>query len=198
MGKSNSIASTIFLLIFSFALGITFASVLQLRPDYLPKLPSPEIISGNRSSFGIDANINESTIDQYLRRRDSVYYDMRMLDDPTEFGAIDGDRNLSGFVKGFEVVPLPYIVNVDSALPEAVGPAYSGPSLFTYTGDSFNVKSSYSKSSKLDDPNDYYTANYSESMSILKGLFPTDKYIFLMCGDGEYAGIMKTMLVHLG
>ena len=133
---------------------------------------------GVRGSFGIDKNINEETIDNYLNREDSVYRDMRMLIDPGNYEAIGGDAYLSGFVKGFEIVPYPYLVNV-SGLPEEVGDTYTGKPLFT------------EKDGK-------YTANYKESMDILEYLFPKDKNIFLMCGGGGYAGMTKTMLVALG
>ena len=142
-------------------------------------LPKPEKSEGLRGQFGIDKNINESTIDDYLSRRDVVYRDMRMLKDPGNYEAIDGDSYLSGFVESFEVVPFPYLVNVTD-LPEAVGDTYTGPTLFTK------------------DENDDYKPNYSESMTILEDLFPKDKVIFLMCGGGGYAGSMKDMLVQLG
>lgn len=144
----------------------------------LAPLPAGELSDGQRGEFGIDKNINESTIDNYLGRSDSVYRDVRMLKDPGNYEAIGGDSYLSGFVRGFEVAPLPYIVNV-SGLPEAVGDTYTGKTLYT------------NKDGK-------YTANYAESLSILESLFPKDKYIFLMCGGGGYAGMTKTMLVALG
>ncbi len=142
------------------------------------ELPKPEVTSGLRGEFGIDKNINEKTIDDYLGRDDSVYRDMRMLKDPGNYEAIGGDSYLSGFVKGFEVVPYPYLVNV-SGLPEEVGDTYTGKTLFT------------EKDGK-------YTANYEESMDILEYLFPKDKNIFLMCGGGGYAGMTKNLLVALG
>ena len=142
------------------------------------ELPKPEVTEGLRGSFGIDANINESTIDSYLQRDDTVYYDMRMLVDPGNYEAIGGDSYLSGFVKGFEVVPYPYLVNV-SGLPEEVGDTYTGETLFT-------------------EKDGQYTANYEESMRILEYLFPKNKTIFLMCGGGGYAGMTKNMLVALG
>ena len=129
--------------------------------------------------LGIDKNINESTIDNYLNRSDSVYRDMRMLKDPGNYEAIGGDSYLSGFVKGFEVVPYPYLTEV-KGLPEAVGKSYTGRTLFT----------------QLEDGS--YKANYEESLSILEYLFPKDKYIFLMCGGGGYAGMTKSLLVSLG
>ena len=92
----------------------------------LEELPKPEITSGIRGEqFGIDKNINEQTIDDYLNREDSVYVDVRMLKDPGNYEAIGGDSYLSGFVKGFEVVPFPLLVNV-SGLPEEVGKTYTG------------------------------------------------------------------------
>ena len=78
-------------------------------------------------------------------------------------------------MKGFEVVPYPYLVNV-SGLPKEVGDTYKGNTLFT------------EKDGK-------YTANYKESMDILEYLFPKDKNIFLMCGGGGYAGMTKNLLV---
>lgn len=143
-------------------------------------LPKPEISEGIRGEqFGIDKNINESTIDEYLGRSDSVYRDMRMLKDPGNYEAIGGDSYLSGFVEGFEVVPLPYLTNV-TGLPEDVGETYTGETLFTQ------------------DESGNYVANYEESMEILEAIFPRDKNIFLMCGGGGYAGMTKTMLVALG
>lgn len=142
------------------------------------ELPKPEVTSGLRGEFGIDKNINEKTIDDYLGRDDSVYRDMRMLKDPGDYEAIGGDSYLSGFVKGFEVVPYPYLVNV-SGLPEEVGDTYTGKTLFT-------------------EKEGEYTANYEESMDILEYLFPKDKNIFLMCGGGGYAGMTKNLLVALG
>ena len=144
----------------------------------LSGLPKPELSEGQRGELGIDKNVNESTIDQYLGRSDSVYRDMRMLKDPGNYEAIGGDSYLSGFVNGFEVVPLPYIVNV-TGLPEPVGETYTGKTLFTFS-------------------NGVYTPNYQESMAVLEALFPKDKVIFLMCGGGGYAGMMKNMLVALG
>lgn len=145
----------------------------------LPALPAPEVTEGQRGELGIDKNINETTIDKYLGRSDSVYYDVRMLKDPANYEAIEGDSYLSGFVRGFEVVSFPYLTNV-TGLPEAVGQTYTGDTLFTQ-----NDKGEY-------------TANYKESMSVLEGLFPKDKNIFLMCGGGGYSGMLKKMLTKLG
>ena len=108
-------------------------------------LPKPEVSEGQRGELGIDKNINESNIDDYLGRDDAVYRDMRMLVDPAKYENIEGDSYLSGFVKGFEVVPLPYLVNV-KGLPEAVGDTYKGKTLFTLKEDGT------------------YVANYKESL----------------------------------
>lgn len=145
----------------------------------LTSLPLPERADGQRGELGIDKHINETTIDQYLGRSDAVYRDLRMLKDPGNYEAIGGDSYLSGFVRGFEVVPYPYIVNVEG-LPEAVGDSYTGPTLFTHKEDG------------------EYVANYKESMEILEGLFPKDKVIFLMCGGGGYSGMMKELLMAFG
>lgn len=143
-------------------------------------LPSPELAEGIRGSqFGIDRNIDESTIDQYLDRDDTVYRDLRMLKDPGNYEAIGGDSYLSGFVDGFEIVPYPYIVNV-TGLPDEVGASYTGTTLFS------------------DDGTGNYVSNYTESLQILEDLFPKDKNIFLMCGGGGYAGSMKNLLISFG
>lgn len=141
-------------------------------------LPLPEITGGQRGELGIDKNINEETIDNYLNREDSVYRDMRMLKDPGNYEAIGGDSYLSGFVKGFEVVPYPLLTEV-KGLPEAVGDSYKGKTLFK-------------------EENGKYIANYEESLEILEYYFPKDKNIFLMCGGGGYAGMTKKLLVSLG
>ena len=145
----------------------------------LASLPTPELSEGQRGELGIDKNVNEATIDQYLNRSDAVYRDLRMLKDPGNYEAIGGDSYLSGFVRGFEVVSFPYIVNV-KGLPEAVGETYTGKTLFKQHSDGS------------------YTANYEESEEILEALFPKDKVIFLMCGGGGYSGMMKNLLVELG
>ena len=157
--------------------GFLICKFAQVKHN-LPALPKPELSEGQRGQLGIDKNINEASIDKYLGRNDSVYYDVRMLEDSASYEEIGGDRYLSGYVDGFEIVSYPYLVNVEG-LPEAVGKSYSGPTLYTHTGDS-------------------YTENYKESASILNDLFPKDKYIFLMCGGGGYSGMLKNMLVDLG
>lgn len=148
------------------------------KQNTIKPLPKPEVTTGLRGDFGIDKNINESNIDNYLNRTDIVYRDVRMLKDPANYEEIGGDSYLSGFVKGFEVVPYPYLVNVNN-LPEQIGNTYQGKTLFTLKDNS-------------------YKANYKESMQILEYLFPKDKIIFLMCGAGGYAGDTKKMLVALG
>ncbi len=162
-------------------IAIIILSILLLcgcSNNELEKLPLPEVSEGMRGELGIDKNINESNIDKYLNRSDSVYYDMRMLKDEADYEAIEGDSYLSGFVKGFEIIPYPYLVNV-TGLPEAVGEPYKGKTLFTQ------------KDGK-------YIPNYEESMSVIEYLFPKDKNIFLMCGGGGYAGMTKALLVSLG
>ena len=149
---------------------------VEYKINYLPK---PTVTGGQRVQLGIDKNINEKNIDKYLNRKDSVYRDMRMLKDEANYEKIGGDSYLSGFVSGFEVIPFPYIVNV-TGLPKEVGNTYSGKTLYTKK------------------ENGKYIANYKESQEILEYYFPKDKYIFLMCGGGGYAGMMKNMLVDLG
>ena len=169
----------IFLTIITFVL-LILSMTGCTKKEELEKLPLPEVAEGIRGEqFGIDKNINEETIDDYLNREDSVYRDMRMLKDPGDYEAIGGDSYLSGYIKGFEVVPYPLLVNV-TGLPEEVGKTYDEETLFTQKKDG------------------KYIANYEESLEILELYFPKDKNIFLMCGGGGYAGMTKNMLVALG
>lgn len=149
------------------------------------ELPKPEKDSGFYGEmFGVDKNINMSTIDEYLDMEGVVYRDMRMLVDPIEYGDMEGgDAYLSGYIKGFEVIPYPYLVPSDA--PEGVGGQGYGHAPGEYTLFTKNSDGSY-------------TANFEESMSIMETIFPKDKIIFLMCGGGGYAGMTKDLLVSLG
>jgi len=149
------------------------------------KLPIPELSEGLRGKYGIDKNINEKTIDNYLNRTDTVYRDVRMLIDSATWENKGGDRYLSGYIKGFEVIPSPFLANytddyIEQKKIENVSGLYQGKTLF-----------------KLDNEGNY-TPNYQESMDILESIFPKDKNIFIMCGAGGYAGQVKHMLVKLG
>ncbi len=159
-------------------IGISFTLILLFSSCSTSVLPKPEIIGGAWGQFGIDKNINVTTIDNYLNRDDTVYHDMRMLVDPADFSVIGGDSYLSGFIKGFSVIPYPLLCDrLD--LPTEVGDGYQGDTLFTYSDSSYSPK-------------------YKESMSILESLFPKDKNVFVMCGAGGYALATKTLLVSLG
>ena len=149
------------------------------------KLPKAELSEGLRGEYGIDKNINETTIDNYLNRTDTVYRDVRMLVDSATWENKGGDRYLSGYIKGFEVIPSPYLAGftdeyIAQKEKENVSGLYTGETLFT-----------------LND-NGKYIPNYIESMDILEAIFPKDKNIFIMCGAGGYAGEVKNMLVSLG
>ena len=104
MKKKLIIIITIFIIMISI-IGIYL--IVNIKDE----LPKPELSSGQRGTLGIDKNINEKTIDKYLGRKDSVYYDVRMLKDEADWEKIGGDSYLSGFVKGFEVLPYPYLVD---------------------------------------------------------------------------------------
>lgn len=176
--KKKNILLVIISLLIGIVIGYLLVGFFDKEENTLKSLPTPQVTEGVRGQLGIDKNINETTIDEYLNRTDSVYYDMRMLKDPGNYEAIGGDSYLSGFVKGFEVIPYPYLVNV-TGLPDEVGKTYTGTTLFTFEDNE-------------------YIANYEESVSIIESLFPKDKYIFLMCGGGGYAGMTKSLLVSLG
>jgi len=178
--KNNFIFINVLVAMIVLAVGILIGKlVLAPTSNQLATLPKPEIADGQRGELGIDKNVNESTIDQYLGRPDSVYIDLRMLDDPADYAAIGGDSKLSGIIDGFEVIPYPYLVNV-TGLPEAVGKTYQGPTLYTENADGS------------------FTPNYVQSKQILENLFPKNKNLFLICGGGGYSGMLKNMLVKLG
>lgn len=148
-------------------------------------LPAPELAEGLRGEYGIDKNINEKTIDNYLNRTDTVYRDVRMLVDTASWENKGGDRYLSGYIEGFEIIPAPYLASyreeyIKQKEKENVSGLYQGKTLFTYNADGT------------------YTPNYEESMDILQTIFPKDKNIFIICGAGGYAGQIKKMLVKLG
>ena len=169
---------TILTIIISITIGFLLSILLFKNNNDLIALPKPTVTNGVRGTLGIDKNINEETIDKYLNRSDSVYRDMRMLKDPGNYEAIGGDSYLSGIIEGFEVIPYPYLTEV-KGLPEEVGETYKGNTLFT-------------------EENGKYKANYEESLEYLEYYFPKDKYIFLICGGGGYAGMTKNLLVSLG
>ncbi len=154
--------------------------------EYTDKpLPAPELSEGLRGNYGIDKNINETTIDNYLNRSDTVYRDVRMLVDSASWENKGGDRYLTGYIKGFEVIPSPYLASYTEAYikqkeKENVYGLYTGKTLFTLQNDGT------------------YTPNYKESMEILEAIFPKDKNIFIICGAGGYAGQVKDMLISLG
>ena len=132
--------------------------------------------------FGVDVNINMSTIDDWIERPDVVYRDLRMFFDPAGFGAIGGISNLTQTLPGYLVVPMPYLVTL-TAMP--VEGQYEGPVLFDAVwGDNNDVLS--------------IKANYVESEMILDDLFPKDKVIFLMCGGAGYSALTRGLLVYMG
>jgi len=146
----------------------------------LASLPAPSM--DETSTFGVDRNINISTIDNWLLREDVAYRDVRMLFDPAAYADIGGDADLSRTLEGFKVIPYPYLATLQS-LP--VANAYSGDCLFevVWSEEGYVVSA---------------IPNYRESMMVMEDLFPKDKAIFLMCGGGGYAGMTKELLLYLG
>ena len=181
------ILSVVIFIIGLYLLGYNFYLINSKRVEVAIEKPLPkaELSEGLRGKYGIDKNINEKTIDEYLNRTDTVYRDVRMLEDPATWENKGGDRYLSGYIKGFEIIPSPYLANytddyIEQKKIENVSGLYQGKTLF-----------------KLDNDGNY-TPNYEESMSILETIFPKDKNIFIMCGAGGYAGQVKHMLIKLG
>lgn len=118
------------------------------------------------NELGMDMSINVNTIDEWLGLEDVAYRDVRMLMD-TEPG---------GIVRGFEVVPYPYLAGESGQ---------EGERLFDLELDqNGNIAS--------------VKANYAESEAVINDLFPPDAPIFIMCGDGEYARLTRALLIKLG
>ena len=184
--SQNKTISVLAAVLLCVAVGVFAGYCLFHKNNTLAPLPAPELADGIRGEkFYIDKNINETTIDNYLDRDDTVYRMMLMLEDTASWENKGGSRYLTGFVRGFEVVPYPYLSGFsqeyrDIKETENVHGLYEGKTLFELHEDGT------------------YTANYEESMEILEYLFPKDKNIILMCGGGGYAGITKKMLVALG
>ncbi len=173
----------IVLVIISLVIGGLYGYSFNNKSDLKP-LPAQEKSEGLRGVYDIDKNINEKTIDNYLGRSDVVYRDVRMLEDTATWENKGGERDLTGFVEGFEVIPYAYLTEfpqeyIDQKKSENVSGLYQGKTLF-----------------RLE--NGKYIANYKESMDILEYIFPKDKTIFIMCGAGGYANFTKQMLGSLG
>lgn len=164
--------------------GVGTYFIINNNSQELKPLPAQEKSEGLRGVYDIDKNINEKTIDNYLGRPDVAYRDVRMLEDKATWENKGGERDLTGFVKGFEVVPYAYLTEfpqeyIDQKKSENVTGLYKGKTLY-----------------RLE--NGKYVANYKESLEILEYIFPKDKTIFLMCGAGGYANFTKQMLGALG
>lgn len=164
--------------------GVGTYFIINNNSQELKPLPAQEKSEGLSGVYDIDKNINEKTIDNYLGRPDVAYRDVRMLEDKATWENKGGERDLTGFVKGFEVVPYAYLTEfpqeyIDQKKSENVTGLYKGKTLY-----------------RLE--NGKYVANYKESLEILEYIFPKDKTIFLMCGAGGYANFTKQMLGALG
>lgn len=138
--------------------------------------PLPAAETDPNSERGTDANINMSTIDQYLGRPDVAYRDVRHLYATEESGTTVVD--LASTIQGFKIVP--YIklapMGADSA---------TGDELFALEWDADgNIVAA--------------TPNYAESELVVRDLFPQDKPIFIMCTSGGRASMTKNLLIFLG
>jgi len=154
--------------------------------DFSNKLASlPNASPNPKCPFGIDLNINISTIDKWLFRPDVAYFDLGKLRDTAQFPT----PNLHTIIAGFTVVSFPFIGTVEIPVPGA----YRGTSLFnidwimtttTPAQNTFRINS--------------VTANFEESYQFLVDTFPQDKAIFLVCGAGGYSAHLRALLVYFG
>lgn len=178
-------------------LGLIFVAVLSFNvigcscKDLDVPLADAGGFDMNSQTFGVDKNVNVSTIDKYLNLKGVVYRDMRLLVDSQGYDGLTPTSSgmLTATIEGFRVSPLPYIANLwEEMLPP---PVIENPvdvdyvPLFTVTwgenGEVENIES-----------------NYEESMVALEEIFPKNKRIFLMCGGGGYAWMTKQILLKLG
>ena len=141
-----------------------------------PASPDPD------SQFGVDANVNMDTIDDYLNLPGVAYRDARLLKDPADYASIGGDSVLSFGLPGFKVVPFPQLGTLQE-LP--VSGAYTGERLFDVTWASDGTVADA-------------RPRYEESELIVADLFPKDAPIVLVCGGGGYAGMTKSLLTYFG
>ncbi len=160
---------------------LTIGMVIACSSQSMEK-PLPPPLADVDSPFFVDKNINMTTIDEYLERSDVAYRDVRMLFDPADYAAVGGDADLSRTIRGFKVVPFPYIATLQ---PLPVEGAYQGDKLFEIE---WNDDGTVAKSRAL----------YDESSMILEELFPRDKAIFIMCGGGGYSNMIKELLIYYG
>lgn len=185
-GIGSVVVAVIICIVVGFAIGFFMNGDINKNAGKLTPLPAGELSEGARGTdYGIDKNINDQTIDNFLGRSDTVYRLMLMLEDTATWENKGGTRNIEYYVDGFEVVPYPYLTQFPEAYvaqkeSENVHGLYKGKTLYS-----------------LDEKGNY-VANYEESLSILESLFPKDKNIILMCGAGGYANFTKKMLVALG
>ena len=158
---------------------VLFTVCNQNTQESLSALPLPESDGG---PFGIDININMSTIDNYLNRPDVAYFDLRMFYDPANFMDIGQIPRITRTLPGYIHVPFPFIGTLAS-MP--VSNSYNADSLFKIVwGENREILE--------------MTPNYLESEIILNEIFPKDKVIFLMCGGGGYNSMLKSLLISKG
>jgi len=180
MSKSAVLLGVLLCLVmFSTACAAESSVFAERESAELAPLPPPEPDGG---PFGVDTNINMSTIDNFLGRTDVAYIDARMLHDPADFAAIGGLASLTRTLPGFRIVPFPFLGTLDR-MP--VSGAYDGITLFDIVwGENRQIIS--------------YSPNFVEAEMILRDLFPKDKAIFVMCGGAGYSAHVRAMLVHMG
>ena len=134
------------------------------------------------SEFGVDANVNMDTIDDYLNIPGVAYRDARLLRDPADYASIGGDSVLSFGLPGFKVVPYPQLGTLQK-LP--VSGAYDGDRLFDVT---------WTDAGEVADAR----PRYEESELIVADIFPKDAPIVIACGGGGYAAMTKALLTYFG
>ena len=145
-------------------------------PAMPPASPDPE------SPFGVDANVNMATIDEWLGRPDCAYFDMRMVKDPAHYEDIGGNAELAVTLEGFTIAPWPYIGTLQELPVEG---AYAGQTWFDVEWTEDGEVASFEP-------------NFAEAEAMLADLFPRDRNVVLICGGGGYAGMARKLLLAAG
>ena len=180
MQKSTLILYVLLCLVLFLSACDTTASYTDTQELHvLDPLPPPESDGG---SFGVDVNINMSTIDDFLDRSDVAYFDLRMFYDTADNEATGGVSTLTRTLPGFRIVPFPHLATL-SEFP--AGTCVEDTLFFVIWGEAHGEIL-------------MLIPIFGESRFILRDIFPQDKAIFLMCGGAGYSALARSLLIHEG
>lgn len=162
------------LIIVSLVLCGCSSAVSSQEPDQVEIIDSLPEKTDPQSTLMSDSPLSPLNLDEYLFLEDCLYFDTRSWN----------QFNEEGHVAGFVNIPF-YDVLADFAFKENV--------LFTMK----KATDDEGKTINLGDPGSFF-ANYEESESIIRYLFPADKKIVFISTAGVEAAYLMNLLVQLG